>query len=45
MLIVYVFLFGVVRLAWSDSVMNPTKEQRQMLCKSREKRDGDPGSD
>jgi hypothetical protein len=33
----YILLFGVVCLAWFDFAMDPTKEQHQILWKSRKK--------
>jgi hypothetical protein len=44
-LIFYVLLFGVAYLASRDLAMYSTKEQHQILCKSRKKLDGDPGND
>jgi hypothetical protein len=41
----YILLFGVVFAAWCDFAMDPTEEQRHILCKSMKKCDGDPGSD
>jgi hypothetical protein len=41
MLIFYVLLFGVLYLACCDFTMDPTKEQRQILCKSWKECDGD----
>jgi hypothetical protein len=38
-LIFYVLLFAV------DFAMDPTKEQHQILCKSRKKCDGDSGNE
>jgi hypothetical protein len=43
-LVFYVFLFGVVYLAWWGFAMEPTKEKRQILYKSRKKCDGDFGN-
>jgi hypothetical protein len=37
-------LFGIVYLASSNFVMDPTKEQNKILCKS-QKYDEDPGND
>jgi hypothetical protein len=42
-LIFYVLLFEVVYLARSDFVKDPTKEQHQILCKSKTK--CDPSND
>jgi hypothetical protein len=41
MLIFCAHLFGVMYLAWCDFMMNPTKEEHQILSISRKKCDGD----
>jgi hypothetical protein len=43
-LIFYDLLFGVVSVAWCYFPMNPTKEQHQILCKSRKKCEWGPGN-
>jgi hypothetical protein len=40
----YIPFFGVMRLAWWDFSMDPTKEHR-ILCKSSKKKDWDPSND
>jgi hypothetical protein len=43
--IFYALLFGVTYLAQCGFVIDPTKEQCQILCRSQKNCDGDPGSD